>query len=607
MREEAAVGRVYDLRLLRRLWPFLAEQGGLLALSFALIPVRMVVQLLPPLLFGVGVAYMVGTAPSPEVADLLPMLDRLSGTGALYVAVAALFLATIGGALIDFVRGMVTFTMGERAMRSLREALFAHVQRLPMRFFDSYPVGRLVTRLTNDIETLSEIFTGGVVALVADVVMIVAIAGVLLAIDAQLALVAMAVLPVLALVAVIFRWKVREAFREVRVKIARINAHLQETISGMKEVQLFARERHNFREFDAVNSEHRDAWFKSIQYDSLLSSTIEFSTTLTTALIFWYGARLLDVGTLGIDVLFVFIEYMRRFFTPIQDLSARYSVMQSSMASLERVVELLDVPPEPADAVPAQVQALRGRGEVVFDRVTFGYGDESVVHEVSLRVAPGERVAIVGATGSGKTTLLKLLARLYDVNEGAIRIDGVDIREMPRAALRARMAFVLQDVFLFSADLAYNFALGRTDIAREQLDAAVRAAHADAIVARLPEGYAQSVRERGLNFSAGERQLLSFVRALVRDPDILLLDEATSSVDTHTEALIQDALGRLLHGKTAIVVAHRLSTIQDVDRIYVMHKGTLRESGTHAELLAKRGLYYTLYQLQYAGQGRTAA
>jgi len=628
--DEAPLGKVYDLRLLRRLWRFLAPHRVLLGFGLGLIPVRMAVQLLPPLLFGAGIAYMLGDEPSPAVARFLPWLDSLPGDPLLWTA-GSLFGVTLALALLDAGRGVITYTMGQRAMFDLRRVLFDHVQRLPMRFFDRYPVGRLVTRLTNDVETLAEMFTGGVVALIADLIAISAIAIMLFSIDARLALIAMALIPLLAAAAVVFRWKVREAFRLVRLRIARINAHLQETISGMKEVQLFAREQRNLAAFEQINREHRNAWFRSIRYDALLSSLIEFATSLTSALIFWRGAALIGMDSIGVDVLFVFIEYMRRFFQPLQDLSARYSVMQSSMASCERIFELLDVPVEAEDpisvgasdavdvrgaaggpgagAAPAGVEPTApepARGEVVFDDVSFGYDREPVLENVSLRVAPGERVAIVGHTGSGKTTLLKLLARLYEVSSGEIRIDGRPIRDFARAELRRRMSFVLQDVFLFGGSLEYNIALGRRELSRDQIERAISAARADSLVSRLPDGLAQEVRERGHNFSGGERQLLSFARALVREPDILLLDEATSSVDTETEGRIQEALSELLAGKTAIIVAHRLSTIQDADRIYVMHQGQLRESGTHEELLQARGLYWRLYQLQYASQERAA-
>jgi ATP-binding cassette, subfamily B, multidrug efflux pump len=596
--QEDALGKVYDGELIRRLWPFLRPELPWITAALALAPLRLVVLLLPPLLFGAGIARMLGQEPSPQIARFLPVLDALPGFSPFAWTVLLMLAATLIGGVLEFARQFAMTLLGQRALLSLRQRLFEHVQRLPLRFFDHYPVGRLVTRLTNDAETLGEMFTGGVLALVTDLAILLAIAAVLFAIQPVLALAAMLVVPVLTVVAAIFRWKVREAFREVRVRIARINAHLQETISGIKIVQLFARERRNYADFQALNRDHRDSWIKSIRYDALLTSSIDFAVSLATALIFWRGAALLGAGEIRIDVLFVFVEYMRHFFAPLQDLSARYSVMQSSMASLERIVELLDVAEEPRDAAgPAGWQM---RGEVVFDRVSFGYDGELVVRDVSLRVAPGERIAIVGHTGSGKTTLLKLLARLYDVREGAIRLDGVDIRELSREQLRGRMAFVLQDVFMFSGDLAYNVALGRPGIGEAEIAAAARSAHADRLAARMPEGFAQQVRERGVNFSAGERQLLAFARALARGPELLLLDEATANVDAETEGDIQDAVHELLRGKTCIVVAHRLSTIQNVDRIYVMHHGELHESGTHDELLARRGLYWRLYQLQYA-------
>jgi len=603
-REEEALGTIYDLVLLRRIWPFVAPHKVMLLLGFALFPLGLVVMLLPPLLFGAGLAIVIGETPTERVSALLPFLEALPGVSPLaWIAICLLGLAVLGG-LVEFGRAMSMLVVGQRAMLALRQALFEHVQTLPMRFFDHYPVGRLVTRFTNDVETLGEMFSGGIIQLFQELVMILAIAGVLFWIDARLALWAMAVVPVLLIAALVFRWQVRDAFREVRTRIARLNAHLQETIVGMKVVQLFAREARNLREFDAINQQHRNAHWKSIHFDSALSASIELATSLTTAAILWKGAQLFDLGTIGIDVLFAFIEYMKRFFQPIQNLAARYAVMQQSMAGLERIVELLDTKPEPLS--PPERADWPPRGEVVFENVSFSYDRDVVLRNVSFRVAPGERVAFVGHTGSGKTTLLKLLARLYDVSEGAIRVDGVDIRELSRRQLRARLAFVLQDVFLFGGDLRYNVSLGRPDITQERIEAAARTAHVDRLISRLPNGWLEPVGERGANFSGGERQLLSFARALARQPEILLLDEATSSVDTETEALIQDALHPLLAGKTSIVVAHRLSTIQDVDRIYVLHHGEIRESGNHEELLAQRGLYWRLYQLQYAQQATAA-
>ena len=473
-----------------------------------------------------------------------------------------------------------------------------------MSFFDRYPVGRLVTRLTNDVENTGEMFTSGVIHMVADLIMMVGFAAILFMIDWRLAAVAMAIVPPLTVLAALFRYRMRSAFRESRVKIARLNAHLQETITGMKIIQLFARELRNLRDYSKTNREYRDAWFRSIRYDAMLFSMVDLAQNTTFAVILWYGTSLGQSGVMQLGVLIVFIDLMRKFFRPLMDLAMRYSVMQSSMASLERIFELLDRPVEAADRQgPVPVPARQG-GEIVFENVSFAYDDQDVLRDVSFSVAPGERVAFVGATGSGKTTILKLLSRLYEYQHGSIRLDGVDVRDWPREQLRRRMAFVLQDVFLFTGDLHYNIGLGRAN--DEDIFEASHTAHVGNLLERLPDGYHQQVKERGVNFSGGERQLLSFARALAQKPDILLLDEATSSVDTETEALIQDAMHQLMEGKTSIVIAHRLSTIQDVDRIYLLHKGEIREVGSHEELLALEGLYWRLYQLQYAQQEAAA-
>ncbi len=610
---ERDLGKVYDSELIGRLWPFMRPYRVWIAFNFLLIPPRAVLELMPALVVGAALNYLTEGAPTTEVGWMAPFVVPRLGLGPLVWMFGLVVVISIVTLSVDWLRAFTMISLGQRTVRDVRRTLFDHVQRLPMRFFDRYPVGRLVTRLTNDLEQLAEMFSAGVIAMVADLFVMVVILAMLFAIDPRLALAALALVPFLAVAAVIFRYKVREAFREVRVKIARLNAHLQETITGIKVVQLFARELRNLQDFRRENASHRDSWLRSIRYDALLFSSVDLATNLTRALIFWYGARMLGVGDITLGTIYVFTDFMARFFRPLMDLSAKYSVMQSSMASAERVFQLLDETREPAGAAEAPTEtaavavppAEAAGCEVEFDGVTFAYGAETVLRDVSFRVGAGERVAIVGHTGSGKTTTLKLLARLYELQQGSIRVDGRDIRDMPKPELRRRLAFVLQDVFLFDGDLRYNIVLGR-DVAEDVVEEAVRATHVDALIERLPNGWRHKVSERGVNFSTGQRQLLSFARALARQPQLLLLDEATSSVDTETEALIQDALHHLMAGKTSIVVAHRLSTIKDVDRIYVFHHGCICEHGSHEELLEQRGVYWRLYQLQYAQQEAAA-
>jgi ABC-type multidrug transport system fused ATPase/permease subunit len=438
---------------------------------------------------------------------------------------------------------------------------------------------------------------------------------VLFLVDARLALVAFLVVPALAICAVLFRARIRGAFRLVRVRIARINAMIQESVTGMKVVQLFHREDRNLRDFDELNASHRDAWSQSIRYDAALFAVVEVANGISVAVIVAYGASLVFGGAMTIGTLYVFIDWMRRFFLPLRDLSAKYSVMQSAMASCERIFQLFDTAPAIRDVgrlldaerprtVPAPPRARwssgRRPGEIVFDKVWFAYQEEDwVLRDLSLRVAPGERAALVGATGAGKTSVIKLLARLYEPTRGRILLDGVDLREIPQRELRRRIAMVLQDVFLFSGSIAWNIALGRPDLDRAAVVDAARMVEAHRIIERLPQGFDSELRERGSDLSAGQRQLLSFARAVAHGGDLLILDEATSSVDADTELLVQRGLHALLAERTAIVIAHRLSTIQDVDTIHVLHKGRCVESGSHSELLARRGAYWRLYRLQF--------
>jgi ABC-type multidrug transport system fused ATPase/permease subunit len=604
MHEEEALGKAYDARLLARLWRFVSPYRGEVALTLLLVFPGFLLELAPAWIVKTGLDHLVGTGGTSDLGRWLAPpagLPELAWLAGIYLAVM------VAGSAVAYLSALVMSRTGQAAMRDLRNVVFAHIQQLHLGFFDRYPVGRLVTRATNDVENVSEMFSAGIVALITDVLKMVGFAVALFLVDARLASLTFLVVPLLAVAAIVFRLKVREAFRAVRVRIARINAFLQEHVTGMKVVQLFNHEERSFREFDVMNADHRDAWFMSIRYDAALFAVVEFASGITVAIIIWQATGLADVGTL-----YVFIDWMRRFFLPLRDLSAKYSVMQSSMASAERIFQLLDTQPAVADREPARRAALRPaagpRGTVEFDHVSFAYqGEDQVLDDVTFRVAPGEKVAIVGATGAGKTTIIKLLTRLYDPTRGRILLDGVDLRDLRQSDLRRRVAMVLQDVFLFSGTIAENIAVGRTDVDRASIDRVARAVRADRFIGSLPQGYETVVRERASNFSAGERQLLSFARALAHGGDVLVLDEATSSIDSETESLIQEGTHALLAGRTAIVIAHRLSTIQDVDRIHVLHKGRVVESGSHDQLLAIGGVYHRLYRLQYEGQERRAA
>ena len=616
--EEEAIGKAYDLQILRRLWPYVRPYWRQVLITLGLVVPMLLVELAPA--WVIKLALDQATA-SPEAAATvlessgwLALLTQAPGGMSPWLWFGVLYgIVILAGTGLQFLNMVVMVTTGQSAMRDLRRDVFAHIQKLHLGFFDSYPVGRLVTRTTNDVENVAEMFSAGIVAFVTDVIRMAGIAVVLYLLAPDLALMTLAVVPLLAVAAIIFRFKVREAFRAVRVRIARINTHIQETVTGMKVVQLFTREERNLRDFTAMNAGHRDAWQKSIHYDALLFASVEAAQGITLVVIIWFGT----VGVADAGLVYVFIDWTRRFFMPLRDLSQKYSVMQSSMASSERLLELIDT--EPAITDPVESQRVLGaaatgvRGSVEFEHVWFSYAGEEaadddswILRDVSFRVAPGDRVAFVGATGAGKTTLIKLLSRLYEVTRGRILVDGVDIRAMDQADLRRRIATVLQDVFLFSGSVTDNLALGRVEVSPETVVRAAKAVEIDAFITSLPDGYDTEVRERGTNFSSGQRQLLSFARALVHGADILVLDEATSSIDTETEARVQRGIHVLLEGRTAIAIAHRLSTIRDMHRIHVLDRGQLVESGTHEELVAARGVYHRLYRLQQDSRADTA-
>ena len=623
LHEEEALGKAYDARLLRRLWRYVAPYRAQIALTLLLVAPMFALELAPAWIvktgldqviapsIGVSGALGAGGAASSAAPAVPATVDGLAhGPASIppLVWLGILYLvAMLASSGLQYWQTLVMAKTGQLAMRTLRSEVFAHISRLHLGFFDRMPVGRLVTRATNDVENVAEMFSAGVVALLTDLLKMVGFAVALFLVNAKLALVTFLVVPLLAGAAIVFRLRIREAFRSVRVRIARINAMLQETVTGMKVVQLFRRESRNMHDFAELNAAHRDAWVMSIRYDAALFAVVEMAGSLSVAIIIWYGT-----GVAAAGVLYVFIDWMRRFFLPLRDLSAKYSVMQSSMASCERIFQLLDTEPAVRDATPRRrppsAAAAGPRGAVALENVWFAYnGEDWILKDVSLRVEPGEKVALVGATGAGKTSIIKLLTRFYDVGRGRVLLDGVDLRELPQEELRHRVALVQQDVFLFSGSVAENISLGRSDIDLAAIERAARAVEAHGFISALPEGYQTNLHERGANFSGGQRQLLSFARALAHGADVLVLDEATSSIDTETEALIQQALRVLWKGKTALVIAHRLSTIQDVDRIHVLHHGRIVESGRHEELLARRGVYHRLYRLQYETQKTVAA
>jgi len=593
--EEDVLGKAYDGRLMRRLLTYVRPYRTLVvgALFF---------------LFTEGGLQLVGPLLTKRVIDVaVPARD----IALVKTSVILLAFALIAQFACSYGETILTALLGQRVMHDLRGELFAHLQRLPIPFYDRNPVGRLITRVTTDVESLNELFTAGVVSGLGDLFTLVAISIAMVWVDWRLALFGFATIPFVFLVSHLFRKSVRDSYREVRTRIARINAFLQERITGIRVVQLFGRERDEAKRFDRLNRDHLDANLASITVYALYFPAIELLTTIALAILVVAGAHRVGIGALTVGTVAAFLQLLRRFFQPLQDLSEKYNILQQAMAASERIFTLLDTPAAlgtattrgAAAAIAPESTTARGDGprrgvDVRFEDVWFAYQEpEWVLKGVSFHVARGETMAIVGHTGAGKTTIVSLLLRFYEPQRGRITVDGVDIREMPLEQLRELVGYVQQDIFLFAGDVATNIRLS-APLSDEQVVAAATRVGADRVVQRLPGAYSYELGERGASVSVGERQLLSFARAIASDPALLLLDEATSAVDSEIEAQIQRALAELMRGRTTIAIAHRLSTIVGSNRILVLHLGEVREQGTHAELLAKRGLYERLYRLQ---------
>ena len=600
-REEESLGKAYDAQLTRRLITYLRPYKWSVVFAVFLTLLVMPLEIVGPWLFKQGVdKYIVPGANHAILAS-----EALHGIALVSLAYLAALLLSFA---VQYLQVRIMQNVGQQTLYDLRKEIFERLQRLPMSFFDRSPVGRLVTRVTTDVDALNDLFAAGIAAMANDFLVLLGIGAIMIRMDWRLALATFSVLPLIVLATWIFRERVRDANRRIRTAIARINAFLQEIISGMSVVQLFNRERKSKEEFSNLNRGYMEAYKDAITAYAVFFPAVELFGVAAIAIVLWYGGLRSFPGLVTIGTLIAFTQYAQRFFRPIQDLSEKFNILQSAMAACERIFKLLDEPlPAPAAEAPLPLSA--PRGEIEFRNVWFAYHggaqpreEDWVLRDVSFRAAPGQTLAIVGHTGAGKTTLIQLLLRFYEIQRGQILLDGVDIHRYDVHQLRRQFGIVLQDPFLFTGTLESNVRLGDEQIPRAQVEAALREVGLGRLLDSLPQGVETSVTERGATFSVGQRQLVSFARALAFNPRFMILDEATSSVDTKTELMIREALDRLLEGRTALVIAHRLSTIQHADRILVFHKGRLREQGSHQQLLALRGIYYRLYQLQYKDQ-----
>jgi ATP-binding cassette, subfamily B, multidrug efflux pump len=613
--EEEILGKAYDSRLMKRLITYLRPYKWQVGIALASILLKAGADVLGPYLTHVVIdRYLVPVKGLHTPLDFFLSNKPLVGIAQVAAFYVGLLVLTF---LLEYLQTYFMQWAGQMVMFDLRSQIFRHLQRMHIGFYDKNPVGRLVTRVTTDVDALNEMFTSGVVSIFEDVFVLAGIVWIMLRMNSRLALITFAVLPIIAIATKIFRDKVRESYRRIRVAIARINAYLQEHVSGMVVLQLFNREKRAFNKFSEVNEVHMEAFKDAIMAHAVYYPVVELLSATAIACVIWFGGNDVIRNTTTIGILAAFIQYAQRFFRPIQDFSEKYNILQSAMASSERIFKLLDTPVEITS--PAVTKTPDGPGRVGFDHVWFAYTKQSaagssgasepnwVLRDVTFTIEPGETVAIVGHTGAGKTTIISLLMRLYDVQRGAVRIDGVDVKEMDLADLRQRFGVVLQDPFLFTGTVEGNIRLGTPWIADEDVEKAAEDVNVADFIRSLPQGFKEEVRERGSTLSTGQKQLISFARALAHDPKILILDEATSSVDTETELRVREALNRMVEGRTSIIIAHRLSTVQRADKIIVMHKGQLREMGAHQQLLAQRGIYWKLYQLQYKDQEMNVA